>query len=120
MTDITRRTLIASAVAVPSASLAYQAPQPDPHRAWFEEWKHLRAEWEANGHDSDGEETEHGEAVWKRAAVMEEKIFSTKAQTVDGALAQIEWIIAEAAPNDFLHMGHFKALEQAAAALGRG
>ncbi|MGK7661951.1 MULTISPECIES: hypothetical protein [unclassified Marinovum] len=125
MTKIDRRAMLA---AIPAATatpaLAFQGPitetpEPDPIRKWLDQWKVLRAEWEANGHDEMGEETSYGKDLWSRADALEEKMSTTTARTADGALAQLEWMLIDSTHADF-QVGHREALELAAAALRGG
>ncbi|MDK3020760.1 hypothetical protein [Pseudodonghicola flavimaris] len=98
------------------ASGATAAVPTDPLRSWFEDWQTLRAEWNGNGHDEDGEQSAYGEALWSRADGLEEKLATTKATTADGALAQLEWMLADSTDMDF-QTGHREALELAHEAL---
>jgi len=88
----------------------------DPHQAWFEEWKRLRAEWTTDGMDADGEENEHGAALWKAADELERKMSNTMATTREGAAAQIEWMLTDSTDADF-QVGHWEALSNALATL---
>lgn len=113
-----RRTLLKSAPAAAVATipvLAAAAPT-DPHRQWFYEWKRLRAVWSTEGHDADGEESPLGKALWDEAEAIERLLANTPAKTLDGALVQIEWMLADSVDTDFQY-GHREALESSLGAL---
>ncbi|EPX85392.1 hypothetical protein [Salipiger mucosus] len=115
--------LSSAAVAVtPAAVLPHiedEAATSDPHRQWFEEWRSLRRRWEHESLDEDGEETAHGEALWDAADALEGRIVSTPPRTIDGAAAQIEWMLADSTDTDF-QVGHREALELAVSTLKGG
>ncbi|MCA0961149.1 hypothetical protein [Salipiger bermudensis] len=111
----------AALAATATPALAYQmpiteTPHPDPIRDWLNQWSELKSRWMDEGHDATGEETEHGQILWNEADALERKITSTEARSADGALAQLEWMLADSTGADFQY-GHREALELAVEAL---
>ena len=65
--------------------------EPDPHRAWLEEWRHVCAKWSETEEDSPEDHY-----WWSERDRLDDLISGTTARTVDGVAAQAEWLIKDA------------------------
>lgn len=83
----------------------------DPHPDWLELWRFLRDEWRFSEEGS-----QQASDLWESTVAIEKKLSSRAAQTAGGALAQIEWMLADSLDMDF-QVGHREALELAAQTL---
>ncbi len=79
----------------------------DPHPEWLKQWRLLRDEWRSS--EEGGQEEAN---LWERTKSIEDSLSSRAAQTASGALAQIEWMLADSLDMDF-QVGHREALELA-------
>jgi len=104
-----RRNFLAGSLTIPAlgASIATAAVIRDPHSEWFDRWRRLREEWRLSVEGSQEEA-----ALWEHSKSVEESLSSCAAQTTGGALAQIEWMLADSLDMDF-QTGHREALELA-------
>ncbi|GLO69629.1 hypothetical protein MACH17_11460 [Phaeobacter inhibens] len=104
-----RRSFLAGSITVPAlgSAIATGALIRDPHLGWLNQWLDLQAAWRKSG-----ENTAEEKELWGRAAVIEKDMSSKGAKTLQGALAQIEWILAATEPEDF-QPGHRQALSLA-------
>jgi hypothetical protein len=111
---IHRRSLIAAAASAPLAGLAgsfAQATPVDPHPVWLRQWRILRDEWQLSEEGS-----QQASDLWESTVAIEKRLSSRAAQTTRGALAQIEWMLADSLGMDF-QVGHREALELAVQSL---
>jgi hypothetical protein len=89
----------ATVVALPATALAADAP--DPHPAWYAEWK-ANLDW-CNAPDSTGGRDLVEFPQWQRVLELEELIGTTPATTLAGAVAQLKVLhhwCAESLPGD--------------------
>ncbi|WP_306133460.1 hypothetical protein [Roseivivax marinus] len=90
-----RRDLIltaAAGVSLPAVSTAAQpARQIDPHAAWLAEWIATRDA--INAHPTGT--GPHFEAITDRNFELDTLLSETRATTVEGAAAQVQWLIIE-------------------------
>jgi hypothetical protein len=89
----------ATALALPTTALA---AEPDPHLAWFAEWRD--AIDFMNGPVCHEVEELSDLPIWHRAVELEELIGGTPARTLAGTLCQLrmmrQWCTAESLPNE--------------------
>src|SRR4051794_4480018 len=85
-----RRALLASAALVAPASLlpaiAAAGQEPDPHPAWFAEWRAL-VDW----YNGPGSDPADDCPEWRRTVELEGLAAATPARTLAGALAQLRF-----------------------------
>ncbi len=85
----------------------------DPIRATLNRWKCVRAQW---GEAPEGSADD--KALWTKAEDLAQRIQEATPRTHDGAVAQLEWLLADSTEADFQY-GHREALELAVEALKR-
>lgn len=120
---VSRRSILGvaggSLAAFMAGATKVEAAIHDPIPDWFAEWTRLRGEWTDKGHDENGDETAYGEGLWVQTDALEVKMSTTKAITLEGAQAQLEWMLADSADADF-QRGHREALVLALDAMKGG
>ena len=80
-----------AAIALP-ASAAFALPAAaDPHLAWLKRWRELFAAIDAH-HTGEGPEAD---LLYEEKYAIENLIASTRAETLAGVLAQVEWLVAD-------------------------
>jgi hypothetical protein len=84
-----RRELLLGGVAAALVPMQGLAAVTDPHRKWLDEWISVREDMNNSTTLADDDPR------WEIVSRLEEKICITPAQTMDGALAQLEFAMDE-------------------------
>lgn len=110
----TRRALLAALPATALAPAALAAPVSDPHPAWFAEWERncIESEVAASKPGAGDADTSECLALEARRVAIEDLLCTVRAETVAGALAQLEWVAAEQR-HGIMFDGHMRALDLA-------
>ncbi|MCT4369112.1 hypothetical protein CLG85_001640 [Yangia mangrovi] len=106
--------LLAATPAVAFQAPITETPDPDPIPDWLNQWKAARAQW-----DEAPEGSADDKALWTKAEDLAQRIQEATPRTHDGAVAQLEWVIADSTEADFQY-GHREVLETAVASLRGG
>lgn len=91
-----RRTFIGTSLvtAMAGAYASGAEAAKDPHIEWLAEWKAQRAAWIELSKLNDDAEPE--EVHWDRMIDAEDRLISTRAETTEGAAAQVELLLKDA------------------------
>lgn len=98
-TQITRRAFVAAAIATPAVTLA--VPAADPLVNALSEWHQARADWikAAAADPSGNSSTPECEEAFSRTYAWEDVITGTKAQSREGTMAQVQFLLADQRDN---------------------